>query len=59
MRGCHGKLCTNLAATQVTRTSEHADGRDPRPVTEVYDELPSNAFTIRVYSNVGQAQSRQ
>ncbi|KRX26763.1 hypothetical protein T07_7969 [Trichinella nelsoni] len=46
MRGCHGKLCTNLATTQVIRTSEHADGRDPRPVTEVYDELSSNASTI-------------
>ncbi|KRY39550.1 hypothetical protein T01_6975 [Trichinella spiralis] len=46
MRVCHGKLYSNLAATQVIRTSEHADGRDPRPVTEVYDELPSNASTI-------------
>ncbi|KRX12576.1 hypothetical protein T07_12930, partial [Trichinella nelsoni] len=26
MRGCPGKLCTNLDATQVIRTGEHADG---------------------------------
>ncbi|KRZ01347.1 hypothetical protein T11_12335 [Trichinella zimbabwensis] len=26
MRGCHGKLYTNLDATQVIRTCDHADG---------------------------------
>ncbi|KRY08370.1 hypothetical protein T03_14235, partial [Trichinella britovi] len=25
-RGCTGKLCTNLDATQVIRTGEHAEG---------------------------------
>ncbi|KRZ09469.1 hypothetical protein T11_12604, partial [Trichinella zimbabwensis] len=67
MRGCRGKLYTNLDATQVIRTGEHAEGcrvdahafyhqqqlnelkglaaGDPRPVSEIYDELPSNVST--------------
>ncbi|KRZ40527.1 hypothetical protein T4C_2242 [Trichinella pseudospiralis] len=61
-------LYTNLDATEVIRTSEHAEGyladvhafyhqqylselkrlaaEDPRPVSEIYDELASNATTI-------------
>ncbi|KRY27099.1 hypothetical protein T01_9714 [Trichinella spiralis] len=61
MIGCRGKLYTNLDATHVIRTCEHADGRrvdlhtlyqqqqlnelkrlaagDPRPVTDIYDDL--------------------
>ncbi|KRZ31344.1 hypothetical protein T4B_4011 [Trichinella pseudospiralis] len=38
MRGCPGKLYTNLDATGVIRKSEHAE-----PVSEIYDELASNA----------------
>ncbi|KRY10983.1 hypothetical protein T12_14767 [Trichinella patagoniensis] len=57
-RGCPGKLYTNLDATEVIRTGEHAEGcrvdahafyhqqqlaaEDPRPVLEIYDELASN-----------------
>ncbi|KRZ80078.1 hypothetical protein T10_7111 [Trichinella papuae] len=63
--GCRCTLSTNLDATEVIRTSEHAEvcrvdahafyrqqqlqelkrlaADDPRPVTEVYDELASNA----------------
>ncbi|KRZ30562.1 hypothetical protein T4C_11836 [Trichinella pseudospiralis] len=40
MRGCPGKLYTNLDAAD-TLAAE-----DPRPVSEIYDELASNATTI-------------
>ncbi|KRZ29260.1 hypothetical protein T4C_12392 [Trichinella pseudospiralis] len=50
------KLYTSLDATEVIHTSEHAEGcrlnelerlaaEDSRPVTEIYDELTSSAFT--------------
>ncbi|KRZ75251.1 hypothetical protein T10_2211 [Trichinella papuae] len=66
-RGCRGTLSTNPDATEVIRTSEHAENcrvdaqafyhqqqlqelkrlaaEDLRPVTEIYDELASNAST--------------
>ncbi|KRZ24705.1 hypothetical protein T4C_7087 [Trichinella pseudospiralis] len=45
-----GKLHTSVDATEVNRTSEHAEGcrlaaENPRPVWEIYDELTSSAFT--------------
>ncbi|KRZ44351.1 hypothetical protein T4C_4331 [Trichinella pseudospiralis] len=45
MRGCPGKLYTNLDATGVIRKSEHAElaAEYLRPVSEIYDELASNA----------------
>ncbi|KRX32569.1 hypothetical protein T05_8513 [Trichinella murrelli] len=67
MRGCRGKLYTNLDATHVIRSCEHGDGcrvdlhtlyqqqqlnelkrlaaGDLKPVTEIYDDLASNAST--------------
>ncbi|KRY28057.1 hypothetical protein T01_8255, partial [Trichinella spiralis] len=57
-RGCPGKRYTNLDATEVIRTGEHAEGcrqqlnelkrlaaGDLRPVLEIFDELASNAST--------------
>ncbi|XP_003370561.1 hypothetical protein Tsp_13880 [Trichinella spiralis] len=41
MRGCCGKLYTNLDATQVIQTCEHADGRrvDPHTLYQQLNEL--------------------
>ncbi|KRX31550.1 hypothetical protein T05_14205 [Trichinella murrelli] len=44
MRGCRGKLYTNLDATKLIQTCEHADG-DLTSVTEIYDDLANNAST--------------
>ncbi|KRX12579.1 hypothetical protein T07_9765 [Trichinella nelsoni] len=49
LRGCRGKLYTNLDATQVIQTCEHADGRrvDPDTLYQQLNELKRPAAEDR------------